>query len=163
MSWNTKRGEVKANYFGSFTQSASAHVGTDSMKNILPMVDPNDILVGGWDISNKNLYESCKRAQVLDHDLIEKLKPHLEEITPLPAVLNPEFIAANQEDRTNNLIVGGSQAAIDQIREDIKYMKSRVDKVIVLWSANTEMFLRPEIETKEQLEKMKAAGTLPAS
>jgi len=26
------------------------------------MVNPVDIVIGGWDISNKNLFESCKRA-----------------------------------------------------------------------------------------------------
>ena len=32
-------------------------------------------------------------------------------------------------------------------------MKAKTDKVIVLWTANTEMFLLPEIETVEELEK----------
>jgi hypothetical protein len=30
-------------------------------------------------------------------------------------------------------------------------MKEKVDKVIVLWSANTEMYLLPEIQTVEDL------------
>ncbi len=32
------------------------------MNKILPMVDPNDIIVGGWDISGISMYEAMKRA-----------------------------------------------------------------------------------------------------
>lgn len=32
-------------------------------------------------------------------------------------------------------------------------MKAKVDKVIVLWTANTEMFLLPEINSIDDLEK----------
>jgi len=117
----------------------------------MPMVDPNDILVYGWDISEKNLYEAAKRAQVLEPSLIDNLKEHLLEITPLPAAFNGEYIAANQIDRCTNIMSGTNRDKIDQIKEDIKYMKNRVDKVIVLWSANTESFYLPEIQTIEDL------------
>lgn len=33
-------------------------------------------------------------------------------------------------------------------------MKERCDKVVVLWTANTEMYLLPEIETIDQLMKL---------
>jgi len=59
------------------------------------MVNPIDFEISGWDISNLNLYESCKRAKVLEPTLLEQLKADLEQIVPLPAVLNPDFIAAN--------------------------------------------------------------------
>lgn len=41
------------------------------IKDLLPMVDPTEFEVGGWDISGLNLYEACRRAQVLEPDLIE--------------------------------------------------------------------------------------------
>jgi myo-inositol-1-phosphate synthase len=59
------------------------------------MCDPTDFEITGWDISDKNLYESCKRARVLEPSLIEQLKDQLEKIVPLPAALNPDFIASN--------------------------------------------------------------------
>jgi myo-inositol-1-phosphate synthase len=167
ISWTSKRGEMKPNYWGSFTQSATTHVGyklnaetntledvTMPIKNILPMVEPNEILVGGWDISSHNLYESCYRSQVLEPSLIEKMKEELTQIVPLPAAFNGDFIAANQADRTNNILVGSNRDKIDQIKEDIRFMKQRVEKVIVLWSANTEAFMLPEIETVENLQKL---------
>lgn len=43
-------------------------------------------------------------------------------------------------------------------------MKERVDKVIVLWTANTEMFLLPEINAMDDLMSRVEANTpLPAS
>ena len=43
-------------------------------------------------------------------------------------------------------------------------MKQKVDKVIVLWTANTEMFMLPEIQTIEELDrKIDSGNSLPAS
>lgn len=115
------------------------------------MVNPVDFEIGGWDISGKNLYEACKRAHVLEPDLIEQLRDDLEKIVPLPATLNAEYIAANQADRTDNIFVCENKEVIEQLREDIRKMKEKTDKVIVLWTANTEMYLLPEIQTVEDL------------
>ncbi len=62
------------------------------------MVNPLEIEITGWDISKKNLFESCKRAQVLEPDLVNQLKDKLSSIVPLPSAFNPSFIAANQSD-----------------------------------------------------------------
>ena len=55
LKWETKRGEVKANYHGSLTQCSTTYLGQDEkgttyvapFKSLLPMVEPNDIVVGG--------------------------------------------------------------------------------------------------------------------
>jgi myo-inositol-1-phosphate synthase len=38
-------------------------------KDVLPMVDPCEVVIGGWDISAMNLAEAMRRAQVFDYDL----------------------------------------------------------------------------------------------
>jgi myo-inositol-1-phosphate synthase len=62
--------------------------------------------------------------------------------TPLPSIYYPEFIAANQSDRANNVLQGTKQDNLDTIRKDIQDFKQskNLDKVIVLWTANTERF-----------------------
>jgi len=72
------------------------------------MVNPCEFVVSGWDISGKNLFEACKRARVLEPDLINQLKEELSAITPLPATLNGDYIAANQADRADNIINGNN-------------------------------------------------------
>lgn len=80
------------------------------------MVNPVDFEISGWDISDLNLYESCKRAKVLEPTLLEQLKEDLEQIKPLPSVLNPDFIAANQEDRATNVVTGTNEELINKLR-----------------------------------------------
>ena len=128
------------------------------------MVDPVDFDVCGWDISKDNLYEAVKRGHVLEPTLYEQLKADLEAIKPMPAVLNPDFIAANQADRTDNVREGTNEELIEYLREDIRACKARNDKVIMLWTANTEMFLLPEINAVDDLEdRIKNNTPLPSS
>lgn len=76
------------------------------IKDILPMVEPTEFVVTGWDISKVNLYDACKRSKVLEPDLIRQLKSELQAIVPLPAALNGDFIASNQADRADNILLG---------------------------------------------------------
>jgi len=150
LTWNTKEGEKKANYWGSLMMSSTVKLGNDArgnavftpFKNMLPMVDPNEIVWGGWDINKMNLGEGMKRSKVLDYDLQQKLYPHMKDIVPLPSVYFPDFIAANQSDRADNILSGTKQEQTDHIRKDISDFKSKnkLDKVILLWTANTERF-----------------------
>jgi len=83
------------------------------VKDIVKMVNPNEIVLTGWDISDKNLYESCERAQVYEPDLLEKLKPELSKMKPMKAAFTAKYIASNQADRANNVLVGTNQEVID--------------------------------------------------
>jgi len=93
-------------------------------------------------ILSLNLAESMRRANVLPWELQEQVYKYLEHMHPLPSCYEPDFIASNQEERANNVIQGGKQACLDQIRKDIKNFKEEngLDKVVVVWSANTERF-----------------------
>ncbi len=54
------------------------------MSSLLPMVKPNDLVIGGWDISSANLAEAMERAQVLDFELQRQLVPFMKDLVPLP-------------------------------------------------------------------------------
>lgn len=150
LTWTTKEGVQTPNYFGSVTQASTIRLGTNAngegvyipFSNVLPMVHPNDLVIGGWDISSLNLAEAMKRAKVLDFDLQRQLVPLMENLKPLPSIYYPDFIAANQADRADNLLKGTKQENLEQVRQQIRDFKQSngLDKVIVLWSANTERF-----------------------
>ena len=154
MKWHTKEGEHTANYLGSLTQSSTVRLGLDEkgnsvyipFKKLLPMVEPDDVVVGGWDISSMNLAEAMKRAKVIDIDLQKQLHPFLVDMVPLPSIYSSSFIAANQSDRADNVIPGTKQEQLNTVRGQIRdfKLKSGVDKVIVLWTANTERFCSVE-------------------
>ncbi|XP_029901017.1 inositol-3-phosphate synthase 1-A [Myripristis murdjan] len=149
LSWRTKTGEKRANYFGSLLQASTVCLGSGPegevnvpFCDLLPMVHPNDIIFDGWDISSMDLGRAMERAQVFDWSLQEKLRPHMSCLKPRPSIYIPEFIAANQQNRADNVLTGTMSEQVEQIRADIRDFRqsSGVDKVIVLWTANTERF-----------------------
>lgn len=150
MQWHTKTGVQEANYYGSITQSSTVSLGSTDcgeevfvpLQKLLPMVHPNDLIIDGWDISSTNMADAMQRAQVLDYNLQVQIRPYLVGIRPRPSIYIPDFIAANQEERADNVLTGTKQMMMEQIRRDIHDFKesSGVDKIIVLWTANTERF-----------------------
>ena len=60
------------------------------------------------------------RAAVLDPDLKRQLRDEMKEFVPLPSIYYPDFIAANQEDRANNLLPGTKAEHLEKIRGDIR-------------------------------------------
>ena len=151
MEWGTKHGMMKANYFGSLTQATTVRIGSSKdgknvhvpFKNLLPLVNPNELVLGGWDISKMNLADAMRRAEVLDYELQTQLEPLMKDLVPLPSIYYPDFIAANQGDRADNVLQGTKQEHLDQIRKDIRDFKKNngLTSVTVLWTANTERFV----------------------
>ena len=126
LKWETKRGEVKANYHGSLTQCSTTYLGQDDkgttvapFKSLLPMVNPSDIVISGWDISKKNIFEATKRAKVLEPTMYNQLKEYTEKMVPLPAVFDLSFVAPNQETRDPK-IHGTADALLAGIKNNEK-------------------------------------------
>lgn len=129
--WETREGERAANYYGSLVMSSTVKLGTDSktgeeinipFHDMLPMIHPNDLVIGGWDISSMNLADAMDRAQVLEPTLKQLVRKEMAEMKPLPSIYYPDFIAANQEDRADNVIEGNkaSWAHVERIQQDIR-------------------------------------------
>ena len=175
ITWKTKEGIQTPNYWGSLTQSSTCRVGAVNgeevyvpFKSLLPMVDPNEIVFDGWDISDMNLADAMERAAVLDWDLQRQLAPHMKDIVPRPGIFDPNFIAANQETRANNCIKGTKQEQLVQVQRDINDFKSKsgVDKVVVLWTANTERYSELVVglnDTEENLRSSIKSGEVEVS
>jgi len=167
ITWETKEGTKKSNYWGSVMMASTVKLGNDShgnsvytpMKNMLPMVDPSEIVWGGWDINGMNLGDAMKRSKVLDYDLQQKLYPYMKDMKPLPSVYFPDFIAANQGERADNVLSGTKQEQMEHLRKDIRDFKQSngLDKVILLWTANTERFASVEEGVNDTAENLLAS------
>lgn len=129
--WETREGPREANYFGSVVMASTMKLGTDSktgkeihipFHKVLPMVHPNDLVIGGWDISGMNLAQAMDRATVLEPTLKNLVKKEMAEMKPLPSIYYPDFIAANQGDRADNVLEGSkaSTAHVEKLRKDIR-------------------------------------------
>jgi myo-inositol-1-phosphate synthase len=131
LAWQTKEGKQEANYYGSVVMGSTIKLGTNAktgkdvnipFNDIVPMVHPNDLVVGGWDISGMNLADAMDRAAVLEPTLKALVRDEMAKIVPMKSPYYPDFIAANQEDRANNVLEGdkASTAHVEQLRKDIR-------------------------------------------
>ncbi len=129
--WDTREGKQAANYYGSVVMASTMRLGMDSttgkeinvpIHDMLPMAHPNDLVIGGWDISGMPLAEAMDRAQVLEPTLKKLVRNEMADMKPLPSVYYPDFIAANQEDRADNVLDGSKacMAHVEKIRQDIR-------------------------------------------
>ncbi|KAK0248763.1 Myo-inositol-1-phosphate synthase [Friedmanniomyces endolithicus] len=153
LEWDTREGSRKANYYGSVVMSSTVKLGTDTktgkdvnipLHNLLPMAHPDNLVIGGWDISGLDLAAAMDRAQVLEPTLKSLVRKEMAGMTPLPSIYYPDFIAANQGDRADNVLPGSNASMdhVDHIRKDIRDFKhaNGLDKVVILWTANTERY-----------------------
>lgn len=134
LSWPTRNGTQEANYYGSLMMSSTVSLGSGPdgrdvyvpFHDLLPMVHPNDIVLDGWDISSLDLAAAMARARVLEPALQDQLRPHMEKMKPRPSIYCPDFIAANQSERADNLMSGSKSEQVEQIRKDIRDFKALV-------------------------------------
>ncbi|KAL9048593.1 MAG: hypothetical protein Q9162_007642 [Coniocarpon cinnabarinum] len=153
LTWPTREGPRAANYYGSVVMGSTVKLGVDAatgdevhvpLHNMLPMVHPNDLVIGGWDISGMNLADAMDRAKVLEPGLKDLVRKDMSSMVPMKSVYYPDFIAANQETRADNVLHGdkASWDHVEAIQRDIQNFKTAhaLDEVIVQWTANTERY-----------------------
>lgn len=153
MSWRTRTSVQVPNCNGSMTQCAVAYLGEFEntpvhcpVKELAPLMSMEQIVMGGWDINAMNIYESTLRAQVLQPEFIDKIRPEVEQMKPLPSVYYADFIASNQSDRADNVLpmpeTGCKWDHVETVRAQIREFKqaNNLDNVVVFWTANTERF-----------------------
>jgi len=172
LRWQTKEGERSANYWGSLTQASTCRLGSCEGEDVyvpfcklLPMADPNDLVLDGWDISALPLGAAMARAQVLELGIQAQLRPAMDALRPRPSIYDPSFIAANQAARADNVIGGSKAEQVAQVRQDIRDFRARngLDAVVVLWTANTERYCQvtPGVHDSEAALRAALAAGCP--
>jgi myo-inositol-1-phosphate synthase len=140
---------------GSMTQMGTIRLGkrtenrTPLVKDFVPLAKLEDIVFTGWDIFDDNVYEAAAHAEVLDKPTLEKLKPYLETIKPMPAVFDQFYVK-----RLHGTHVKSGKNKLDlaeQVMADIRNFKKTVDRVVMIWCGSTEIFLKPT-EVHESIE-----------
>jgi len=130
---------------GSLTQMGTIRLGKRTeansplIRDFVPISSLDDIVFTGWDIFGGNLYEAASTAQVLEKDLLEKIRPFLESIRPMPAAFDQNYVKR----LTGTHIKSGKNKRdlAEQIRKDIQEFKKTTDRQIVIWTGSTEIFL----------------------
>lgn len=83
---------------GSVAQMGHIRLGkrTDNrnplIKDFVSLASLNDLVFGGWDVYEDNVYTAAVKAEVLDRFQLEAIKPELEAIVPMKAAFDKNFV-----------------------------------------------------------------------
>ena len=147
---------------GSITQLATMRLGKRNenrfpkIKDVVPLAKLDDLVFGGWDIFEENVYEAAENAEVLLPKDLDGVKDELEAIKPMKAAFDQNFVK-----RLHGTWVKEAATRWDlvqQLREDIRNFKAQnhCDRLVVIWCASTEVYL-PMGEVHKDLAKLEQA------
>jgi myo-inositol-1-phosphate synthase len=140
-----RRGLAKP--IGSLTQMGTIRLGkrteanSPRIKDFVPLASLDDVVFGAWDIFKENCYEAAKTAGVLDKDLLEQIRPELEQIRPWPAVFDQRYV--KRLDGPNVKKGKNKRDLADQLRADIHKFKADhgLSRLVMVWCGSTEVYL----------------------
>jgi myo-inositol-1-phosphate synthase len=132
---------------GALTQMGTVRLGKRTegrsplIKDFVPLASLDDVVFGAWDIFEENSYEAAKTAGVLEEGLLEKIRPELEAIEPMPAVFDRRYV--KRLDGPNVKKGKNKRELADQLREDLRRFKQErhCDRLVMVWCGSTEVFL----------------------
>ncbi len=131
---------------GSYTQMGQVRLGKRTENrykkvcDLVPLASLDQLVFGGWDLFPENAYEAASHAQVLDQNLLEKLKEPLSKIKPMKAVFDKDFVKRLEG---SHVKTGATKMDLaDQLRADIRnFMKENgCDRGVMVWCASTEVY-----------------------
>jgi myo-inositol-1-phosphate synthase len=146
---------------GSLTQMATIRLGKRTeqrsplIKDFVPLAELDDIVFGAWDPIADDALTAARKAGVLEESDLAPIADFLSSIKPMPAVFDNKYVT-----RINGSNVKKGKTKRDlaeQLRQDIRDFKAKhkLDRVVIVWCASTEIFIKPgpQHATIEQFEK----------
>jgi myo-inositol-1-phosphate synthase len=132
---------------GSLTQLGTIRLGkrtehrSPPIREFVPLAGLDELVFGAWDIFADNAYESAKTAGVLEPALLERVRPELESIRPLPAAFDRRCV--KRLDGPNVKQGRSKRDLVEQLRVDIRDFArtNSLQRVVVLWCASTEAYM----------------------
>ncbi len=135
---------------GSLTQMGSIRLGkrTDKrspmIKDFIGLAGLDDLVFGAWDIFPDNAYEAALKAGVLRREHLDPIKEELEALKPWPAVFDQRYVKKLTGPNVKKAATKYDYALL--LMEDIRKFKKahRLDRLVLIWCASTEIFLKPD-------------------
>jgi myo-inositol-1-phosphate synthase len=135
---------------GSLTQLGTIRLGkrtegrVPKIKDLVPLAKLGDLVFGGWDVFPDDAYQAAAKAGVLDAKDLTKVQKFLKTIKPMKAAFDQNFVKNLQG---TNVKKGKTKYDLaEQIREDIREFKkkNKCDRLVMVWCASTEVYLKAE-------------------
>lgn len=131
---------------GSVSQMGNIRLGKRTenrnplIKDFVPLANLQDIVFGGWDLYEDNVYEAAVHAKVLDPHTLVQIKAELEAIRPMKAVFDRTFV--KNLDGTYIKTGADKMDLAKQVMDDIENFKDAndLDRVVMVWCGSTEIY-----------------------
>ena len=132
---------------GALSQMGRIRIGkrdnynTPLISEVVDIHPLQDVVFGGWDVFDDNVYESAVHAKVLDKNLLDELKPELEAIKPMKAVFDKSYAK-----RLNGTHIKEGMNKMEQaeaLMEDIRNFKEQnnCERLVMVWCGSTEIYI----------------------
>ncbi len=133
---------------GSMTQMGHIRLGKRTedrqplVRNFVPLAELDQLVFGGWDIFEDNVFEAAMKAGVLEKELLLELQPELEAIKPMRAVFDNHYVKKLHGTHVKN---GKSKMDLaEQLMQDMENFKKKngCDRLVMIWCGSTEIFMK---------------------
>ena len=133
---------------GSLTQLGTIRIGkrtentSPRIKEFVPITELSDIIFGGWDIFEEDMYSAAKNSKVLKHEDIDPIKDFLSSIKPMKAVFDKNYIRNIEGSWVKK--ADTKYELGEALRQDIRDFKEKnnLDRVVIVWAASTEAYIK---------------------
>jgi len=134
---------------GSLTQMGTIRIGKRTekkepkIKDFVPLAALEDLVFGGWDVYEDNVYEAAMNARVLDANLLRDVKEELQAIKPMRAAFDRNYVK-NLDGKFVKDIDNRYELAL-AVMDDIKNFKAdnNCDRIVLVWCGSTEIYFEP--------------------
>jgi myo-inositol-1-phosphate synthase len=131
---------------GSVTQMGNIRLGKRTenrnpfIKDFVSLASLNDLVFGGWDVYEDNVYKAAVNAEVLDRFLLESIRPELEAIIPMKAAFDKSFV--KNLDGTHVKDFKTRYDLVEAVKKDITDFKEKngCDRIVLVWCGSTEIY-----------------------
>ena len=140
-----KKGIAKP--IGSLTQMGNIRIGkrtenrNPAINEFVPLAQLNDIVFGGWDLYEDNVYESALNAKVLELPLLHSVKAELESVKPMKAVFDQSYVA--NLDGVNVKKAATKYELAMELIADMEQFKilNNCSRLVMVWCGSTEKYI----------------------
>jgi myo-inositol-1-phosphate synthase len=131
---------------GSLTQMGTIRLGKRTenkqpkIKDFVPLAGLEDLVFGGWDVYEDNVYEAAMNARVLDANLLRDVREELQAIKPMRAAFDRNYVK-NLDGQYVKDLDNRYELAL-AVMEDIKNFKAEnnCDRIVLVWCGSTEIY-----------------------
>lgn len=132
---------------GALTQMGSIRLGKRTenrypkIKDFVPLTGLHDVVFGGWDIYEDNVYEAAMNAKVIDASMLEAIRPELEKLVPMKAVFDRSYVKNldGKNVKSGKTKLELAEAVMDDIK---KFQKdNHCSRMVMVWCGSTEKYI----------------------